>query len=130
MQNTIDNTVVTLKPMASHSGVLPAMASVYMSTNNVQNSESIIYEANGNEQLVGMYVASRISNGVGVTDTYTVRINGVDTLCALSLVDTTGGSTIPDPVINLSSLNKLSIRVDTGNTLAEDVIVTLIINKK
>lgn len=112
-----------------HSGKLPDNVTRYVNFSQLQGNYIPIYIATRDEVIVRMDVITRVSNGAGNTDTYTVVRNGVDQAMTLSITNATFGQTVANPVSLIDS-DTVGIKVETDVvTAAEDMIVQLVIQK-
>jgi hypothetical protein len=89
---------------------LPSSATRYISTNGLSATYIPFYIAQGNEIVDLMEIRTLTAAGVGLTDTYTLQLNGADTAMVASLNDTTSGDNNTNKII-LSSGDSVGVKV-------------------
>lgn len=116
-------TIVT----AQHSGDVMKGSTLYLSQSQLQDNLMPLYVATGACTVSRLQIVSRVSNGAGVTDTYTVVKNGVDQTMVASVTNSTTGFTITNPV-TLAANDVVALKVATGvASVASDVLAVLTI---
>jgi len=75
--------------------------------------------------LRNLYIQQRVSNGAGVTNTFTVRKNGVDTALSAAITNGTQGEDTSNEV-SVAAGDQISLKLVTSTTNpSEDIIATL-----
>ena len=104
-------------------GALPVGANVYFGFAGTQANYIPLHIAQDAELVVKLQIVSRVGNGVGHTDTYTLYKNGVATAMTISVTNSTGASTVANQ-ISLAIGDTIGIFVATdAATVAADVLV-------
>lgn len=93
-------------------GAVPSFSTRYVSTNGLSTTYIPLYIAGGNEIVDQLEIRTLTSAGTGLTDTYTLQLNGADTLMVVSMANTNSNVNNSDK-INLVSGNSVGIKVFT-----------------
>lgn len=111
------------------SGALVTGLTNYFSFSGLQSTYIPLYVAQQDESVDRLEIASRVGNGVGHSDVYTVVKNGVDTTMTKTIANASSGSTTVNPV-TLAAGDTIGIKVVTdAATAANDVIALMIVRK-
>lgn len=93
------------------------------SGNSVQNEIFIPIPTSGT--VTKMYVYARVASGGGITDTYTLRNNGVASGMSVTLANVTSGNDTSN-TFSVNNGDRLSLLFNTdGATATDDIVVTV-----
>lgn len=119
-----------IEVFAKHSGVLPASVTTYMTESQNQSDTFPVYRVTNNCDLYGLKVNMRVASGAGITDTFTVQLNGVDTAVTEAVTNVLTASHEEAVPIKLVDGDVLSIKCDSGATAAADVSVKVLVRRR